>query len=66
MRQEESLRHIRRFFDCVAALMALHLRQMALESLRDLVEYMRRYADGNSFKVYEDGKYVAQPMLCLR
>ncbi len=49
-RRGESLRQVLRFFDCVAALMARHIREMALDSIRALVEFMEAFAGGNDFK----------------
>ncbi len=76
-RRGESLRQIRRFFDCVAALMARHLRDMALASIRSFVEFMDAYSGGDVDPSDSDGGATAAagqrdedvivvPMLSLR
>ena len=69
----ESLGQLRRFFDAVSALMSRQLRNMALASLEELVEYMSGYSAGNDWShVAEesDGSFGEQsmiiPMLNLR
>ena len=59
---------VRRFFDCVRALMSINIRSMAISSLEDIVEFMKTFSNGNNFSgdTYREGEFLKQPMLRLR
>lgn len=60
MTRRDSVRQVRRFFDCTAALMSRHLRAMCMSSLHDLVAYMSAHGGDKP-----DGR-MANPMLLLK
>ena len=68
----ESMRQVLKFFDCVAALMARHLREMALASIQSFLDFMSAYSAGNDFTAPRDGEpfpdeeCLVAPMLNLK
>ena len=67
-KRSESLGQVRRFFNCVRAIMSINLRSMAIASLEDFVVYMKSYIKGNDYPgdEYTDGQYLITPMLKIK
>ncbi|XP_028395151.1 dynein heavy chain 3, axonemal-like isoform X1 [Dendronephthya gigantea] len=58
---------IQKFFSCVGALMSIQLRSLVLNSLKDFLEFLRQYEDGNDFgETYHDLKYVVQQIITVQ
>ncbi|XP_059095302.1 dynein axonemal heavy chain 3-like [Tigriopus californicus] len=67
-RRSESLLQVKRFFNCVSALMSIQLRSMTLLSLESFLQFMETYAAGNAFQlgVYDEMAHIIMPMLNLK
>ena len=67
-KRSESLGQVRRFFNCVRAIMSINLRSMAIASIEDFVSYMKTYNKGNDYAgdQYRDGEYLITPMLKIK
>ncbi|XP_075305326.1 dynein axonemal heavy chain 3 [Odontesthes bonariensis] len=58
---------VQEFFNCVAALMSLHLRSLVIESLQDLLQFFMLYEEGNDFgEVFDELRYVQSQMLLIK
>nr|XP_043909238.1 dynein axonemal heavy chain 3-like [Solea senegalensis] len=51
------------FFNCIAALMSLHLRSLVTESLRDLLHFFTIHEEGNDFGEMFDEMQYFQPQV---
>jgi hypothetical protein len=67
-KKHESLGQVRRFFNCVRAIMSINLRSMAIASLEDFVAFMRTYTKGNNYEgeAYREGEFLLSPMLNIK
>lgn len=67
-RRSESLRQVKRFFNCVSALMSIQIRSMTMTSLESFLQFMETYAAGNAFQqgVYDEMAHIIMPMLNLK
>ncbi|CAB3363479.1 Hypothetical predicted protein [Cloeon dipterum] len=64
-RRGDTLRHVQRFFGCIAALMSRQLRSLTLRSMHHLAEIFLFYQDGNDFSPPFDDLGMLKPCLLL-
>ncbi|CAG5890787.1 unnamed protein product [Menidia menidia] len=58
---------VQEFFNCVAALMSLHLRSLVIDSLEDLLQFFMTYKEGNDFgEVFDELRYVQSQVLLVK
>ncbi|XP_048576009.1 dynein axonemal heavy chain 3 isoform X2 [Nematostella vectensis] len=63
----ESTVLVQQFFSCVSALMSIQLRSMVINSLKDFVDFLNHYQDGNDFgESYSDLRYVMGEIMVVQ
>eukprot|EP00795_Rhopilema_esculentum_P009610 gene9610-17369_t len=62
----EASQLIQSFFSCVASVMSIQLRSMVLDSLKDFLDFLKRYQNGNDFQEpFSDLKFVQQQVIAV-
>ncbi|EDV27935.1 uncharacterized protein TRIADDRAFT_52992 [Trichoplax adhaerens] len=63
----ESTELVQHLYSCVATLMSRQLRNLVMDSLRDLLEYFKLYKNGNDFeKFYKELNFPQRQMITVR
>ncbi|GAB1599971.1 hypothetical protein Ahia01_000274600, partial [Argonauta hians] len=63
---QESLNKVQSFFSCVESLMALQLRDIVINSLKDFLTFFEIHLKGNDFgENYDELQYVMTPILII-
>ena len=67
-RKNDSLSQVKRFFNCVRAIMSINIRSMAIASLEDFKRHLKTYAKGNDFDQsgYHEGQFLNPPLLNIK
>ncbi|XP_040829844.1 dynein heavy chain 3, axonemal isoform X1 [Ochotona curzoniae] len=63
----DSSRHIEEYFASVGSLMSLHLRELVIKSLEDLVSFFMIHKDGNDFKEpYQEMDFFIPQLIMIK
>ncbi|XP_073447160.1 dynein axonemal heavy chain 3 isoform X2 [Aquarana catesbeiana] len=65
--EEDSAVQVQEFFACVSSLMSLQLREMVINSLKDLVSFFNIHKEGNDFgDTYDEIKFFTPQILIIK